>query len=273
MKIMEYRNFYFKIITKCFTLFLFCIFLIGCQNSKKNIDSADKITIDSIKQLTPLQKNDDIILKEDTLIKISKPFFVNGIKCYWEFTLEIFEDSPSGEGTIKLKSSKNNKILLSYSDIYYLEEFNKPDMNDYDFYGNRFVDVNFDGLKDFALYSRLSSGSGVTHTEVYVFDKPSKRFLPSELSGGEFEVNEKNKTVSTFQENGYRDYTTFVSHFDKKGSINCREYITREEIEVNKKTLLKRTYQKMINGRMVNGKIINGKIIKRTVDTVEFNGW
>jgi hypothetical protein len=99
---------------------------------------------------------------------------------------------------------------------------------------------------------------------VYLFNKSTKIFLLSkELSGGEFEINTKDNTVSTYWKMGVGFNSSKVHHFDKNGKIRFIETTTREVINGVKNDLLKTTYKK----------VINGKIIKTKIDTTKFEGY
>jgi hypothetical protein len=261
MKDMEYRNYYGKIINKYFCVLLILILLLSCQNSKNKSVLIKNISTDLLIQ--QVSKKETKYEKLDTLLKVSESFIVNDMKCFWEFNFITNDGVTGGEGAVHLKYSNTNKILLSHSDFYDLELFNSLDKINFDFNG-AFKDVNFDGLKDFVVYSWQNSGSGGAFYNVYLFDKLSKTFIVStELSGGEFELNKTNKTVSTYWKMGVGWNSSQVHHFDKRGKIKFTEITTREIIAEDTSDLLKTTYKK----------IVNGKIIKTEVDTANFEGY
>lgn len=201
-------------------------------------------------------------LKTDTLTKKSEPFKINGVNCYWEFTLIIHRGDKSGNSILNLKNSKTNKILLSNPDFIRLEKYRSTIKNNFDFKEN-FKDANFDGLQDFVVYSLEDSGSGGAFYNAYLFNKLSKTFvLSKELSGGEFQINKKDKTVLTFWKMGVGFNSTQVDHFGKNGKIKFTETTTREVIG-DTISLLKTTYKK----------VVNGKIIKTKIDTTKFEGY
>ena len=249
-------------------IFLFSFVLFGlfnsCQNSEKKTVSAEKISTDSIEQKISQHKKSEINdEKFDTLLKISTPFIVNGIKCFWEFELTVYEGEEGGNGINTLKNYNTNKVLLINEDYFDLELFNSIEKNNFDFNGE-FYDANFDGLKDFIVYSETGSGSGGSFFNVYLFNKKKNIFeISNELSGGEFEVNELDKTVSTHWRMGYGSNSSQVYHFDKNGKIKFTEITTQVIIDGDTTSLLQTIYEK----------VVDGKIIKTEIDTTKFEGY
>jgi hypothetical protein len=223
---------------------------LSCQNSKSNKVSEEN-TVEKEKVIT------------DTLIKVSEPFLINGIKCYWEFELTVYDGAKGGSGINKLKNHNTNKVLLLNEDYFDLDLFISIDKRNFDFNGE-FKDANFDGFKDFIVYSRTGSGSGGSVFNVYLFDKKKNIFkFSKELSGGEFEINEADKTVSTYWKMGVSWNSSQVHHFDKNGKIKFTEITTREVITGDTTSLLQTTYKK----------IVEGKTIKTEIDTTKFEGY
>lgn len=234
----------------------------NCNDRKEGILKSKIITDPKKNDFVVKSIEADNIIK-DSLIKKSEPFKINAINCYWEFTLIIDKGEEEGNSLVNLKNSNTNKILLSYSDYCDLELYNSINKNNFDFNGE-FKDVNFDGLKDFVAYSRQDSGSGGAFYNVYLFKKSTKTFLLSkELSGGEFEINTSDKTVSTYWKMGVGFNLSKVNHFDRTGKIRFIETTTREVIAGVTNDLLKTTYKK----------VVNGKIIKTKIDTTKFEGY
>lgn len=242
----------------------------SCQNSQENKNfeenntDNENIITDTFVQKVPEYKKPEINWeKSDTLVKVSEPFLINGIKCFWEFELTVYEGATGGSGIIRLKDHNTNKVLLVNEDYFDLYFFNSIDKNNFDFNGE-FKDANFDGLKDFIVYSREGSGSGGTFFNVYLFNKKKNIFeISDELSGGEFEINQTDKTVSTYWKTGVGWNSSWVHHFDKSGKIKFTEITTREIIEGDTTSLLQTTYKK----------VVNGKIIKTEIDTTKFEGY
>ena len=229
---------------------LLTMIALSCQNSKSNKVSEEN-TVEKEKVIT------------DTLIKVSEPFLINGIKCYWEFELTVYDGAKGGSGINKLKNHNTNKVLLLNEDYFDLDLFISIDKRNFDFNGE-FKDANFDGFKDFIVYSRTGSGSGGSVFNVYLFDKKKNIFkFSKELSGGEFEINEADKTVSTYWKMGVSWNSSQVHHFDKNGKIKFTEITTREVITGDTTSLLQTTYKK----------IVEGKTIKTEIDTTKFEGY
>lgn len=87
-------------------LHIFIILLLeGCINPTKNVEPTKgeikKAIINDTVSATELPE-----IKLDTLIKVSKPFKINGIECYWKHYI-----TDDGVKFI-LKSYKTNQILI-----------------------------------------------------------------------------------------------------------------------------------------------------------------
>ena len=162
----------------------FTLLFLSCKNSQNdkvseetNVDEG-KLKTDTLVQKVPEYKKTGINWdKSDTLVKNSEPFLINGIKCFWEFELIVNEEATGGSGINRLKNHKTNKVLLLNEDYFDLDLFNTIDKNNFDFNGE-FKDANFDGLKDFIVYSKTGSGSGGSAFNVYLFNKKKdKKFI------------------------------------------------------------------------------------------------
>jgi hypothetical protein len=246
------------------------IIVLSCQNSKDNTVSEENntdnenIITDTLVQKVPEYKKTEINWeKYDTFLKVSEPFLINGIECFWEFELTVYEGATGGVGINRLKNHSTNKVLLLNEDYFDLDLFNSIDKNNFDINGG-FQDANFDGFKDFIVYSRTGSGSGGIASNVYLYDKKRNVFeLSDELSGGEFQINETDKTVSTYWKMGVSWNSSQVHHFDKNGKIKFTEITTREIIDGDTTSLLQTTYKK----------VVDGKTIKTEIDTTKFEGY
>lgn len=245
----------------------FTLLFLSCQNSQNNkvseennVDEVKYTTDTLVQKVTEYKKTEINWEKSDTLVKISEPFLINGIKCFWEFKLIVYEGATGGSGINRLKNHNTNKVLLLNEDYFDLDLFNSIDKNNFDFNGE-LKDANFDGLKDFIVYSRTGSGSGGAMFKVFLFNTKKGVFeFSEELSGGEFELNEAEKTVSTYWKMGVGWNSTQVHHFDKNGRIKFTEITTREIIDNDS---LQTTYKK----------IVDGKTIKTEIDTTKFEGY
>ena len=175
----------------------------------------------------------------------------------------IYEDATGGVGINRLKEDSTKKVLLSNEDYFDLSLFNSIDKNNFDFNGE-FRDANFDGHKDFIVYSRTGSGSGGSAYNVYLFNKEKYLYeFSAELSGGAFQIDETNKTVSTYWKMGVGWNSSRMHHFDKNGKIKFTEITTREIVDGDTTSLLQTTYEK----------VVNGETVKTEIDTTKFEGY
>ncbi len=171
----------------------------NCNNRKEPILNLEK-NADSKRKTDIVSKIETTDLKTDTLTKKSETFKINDINCYWKYTIIIRSGEKSGISSLTLKNTYTQKTLLSNSDFSGLglyDGFTENELKE------NFKDANFDGLQDFVVYSQEESGSGGLFYRVYLFNKSSETFvLSEELSGGEFEINKTDKTVSTYWKMG-----------------------------------------------------------------------
>lgn len=236
-------------------LYLFIILLFSnCNNTKKPILKTEKTVASK-------NKTEAINLKTDTIITKSEAFKINGVNCYWEFTLIIDKGEKIGSSLLDLKDSISKKILLSHPD---LGRYDMTSKNNFDFKDN-FKDANFDGLQDFVVSSQENSGSGGTFYNVYLFNKALKTFvLSKELSGGELDINKTDRTVSTSWKMGCCYNTSQIHHFNKSGKIKFTAITTIEETNTTTENLLKTTYKKIVNGKTIK--------TRTEIDTTKFEG-
>lgn len=247
------------------------LFFLNCKNAPKVDRSiARDSSIEDVKSNNEINNAKDTSSKTtydnihvDTLIKISKPFALNGLTCYWK--LYITTDA---EKIIELYEFKTNRILASHQDIirFYetdfiyerdfnpLEYFNKINVDEI---GNEYlVDLNFDGFEDFSFKGHGSTAM-TDLTNIYLFDNKTHTFQYSEeLSDNTIvEIDRTNRKLETI---GFgMDYELTKKHyFDKKGKIKYTEVLTESykfidslNLEVNYKT-----YEKVINGKVVETK-------------------
>jgi len=162
--------------------------------------------------------------KLDT-IEIGNAFELNGLICQWEKVVT------ENEVILKLKNSQTNEILWEDNDLNYYENDLEENEILINFFDN-LIDFNFDGFKDFSVYSRgsmpMTSGTGI-----YLFNKHLTRFEYSEeLSNTRIEeLDSINKTLTTFSW-GIGHTETKVHYFDEFGKVIFTE-IQTEEIEMN----------------------------------------
>lgn len=245
---------------KLFYILIFLSFL-SCKNSKEtDFAVVENVQQDSIIESEPLPEYKEPIITEydepKTLVKKSKPFVINGIKCYWELTGSVYDDFYLVFGTLELKNNTNNKVLLSNEDMYYRSYFEDEDLS------LESQDANFDGFQDFVFSSRTGSGSGGSGYRIYFFDNNKKSF-DSLMEIGNLEINPANKTISGSWKMGAGWNSNEVHYFGKNGKIKYSENTIREVISGDTATLLKTTYEK----------IINKKVVETQIDTTKFEGW
>jgi hypothetical protein len=244
----------------------FTLLFLSCQNSQKsesfeknNIDEENIIT-DTLVQKVPEYKKTEINwAKSDTLVKISEPFLINGIQCFWELTLYLYKGEKSGSGKLELKNKKNGEIILNKEeDYYYLERLGVVD--DWQLNDDVFKDSNFDGYKDIILYNRGASGSAGEFSDIFLYNPLNRIYEKSEtLSGYNIDIDTITKTISSYAKNGAGYNVTDTIHFGKNGKIKYSEVTEREKINKSDgKPLFKITYNK----------VMNDKIVKTKIDTV-----
>lgn len=208
--------------------------------------------------LSDYQTSEISYYKQDTLFKVSEPFLINGIKCYWELKGIAYDDFYLVNATLQLKNYKTKKTLLSNNDVY-----------DRSFFDNDFNlsfdprDANFDGFEDFVLDSHASSGDGGSVYRIYFFDNKRKTFELPPLEIPNIEIDSLNKTISGSWKMGASHYSNYIHYFGEYGKMKFTEIFTDEIISVDTLILLKTTYEK----------IINKKVVETKIDTIKFEGW
>lgn len=218
------------------------LLLIGCKNTVKDISSKKAIVTDTV-STTEVPK-----IKIVTLFKLSKPFQLNNLQCYWKNYIN------SGEETIfTLINSKTEEKLfnetISVRDIDldsksndYFEKLNKE----------VFKDVNFDGFEDF-VYVSVGSMAMTSMTNIFVFNKVIGQFEFSEyLSDTSIEIDPVGKKLITSSFG--RDFEVTKTHyFNKSGKIKFTEVISEYSKSVDSIDfpVEYKTYEKIVNGKVV----------------------
>lgn len=199
----------------------------------------------------------------DTLTKTSTPFPLNNILFYWQHFFVIYDygnDKIGFDLKMSLKEKKSDATVFEY-------EFSPKYAEDYDFKSDHyfdtinkrhFTDMNFDGFKDFTIYSHGSMPM-TSSTNIYLFNTSTKVFDPSDLSDTNIEeIDSINKILSTSSFDWERIYLK-KHYFDKKGKVKFSEYISEEYFYPNDTT------QKLIR---TTTKIINNKELETRTDTI-----
>lgn len=202
----------------------------GCKNTvQKNSTPQKNATTDTVSTAkTTVHKYGENILK-------SKPFTINGMQCYWQQT-----DTVTDEGSmdlIKLKDYKTHRILVNHIEccLKYGFDFDAPE---------NFLDVNFDGYKDFLIRS-YGSMAAFEVTNIYLFNPKEKQFIPSDLSDNIITADSIHRRLITSSFD--RDYEKTQTHyFDRSGKLKYTEietaYTTPSEYKI---------FEKVVNGRVV----------------------
>lgn len=207
---------------KSIFIIIYILSLISCRGVKNIDDQTQKQNLDTTKSES---------------IKIGNPFEVNGLLCQWE---KVISDN---EIILKLKNSHTNEILWEYSDLNYYENDLEKNEILINFFDN-LEDLNFDGFKDFSIYSRGSNAS-TSMTNIYIFNNKTKQFEHSEeLSDTSIEeLDSINKTLITksfwWLWGGPSGACTKKHYFDEFGKVIFTE-IQKEEIEMNDTTEISR---------------------------------
>jgi hypothetical protein len=221
------------------------VFFMSCKNSvTKNLSTIKNVVIDTVVTGDPSE------IKCDTIIKVSKPFELNGILCYWENHIVCVEENIN-QIDINLKNNKTKQTLLQVS-------LDVEDSVDYksDIYFNKlnndhFQDLNFDGFKDFYYFSK-GSMLMTSLTNIYLFNNDAKSFEYSEyltaISVDEIDEKARKLITTSFD----RDYETTKTHyFDKSGKIKYTEVITI----YNTDSFEYKTYEKIVQGKVIESKV------------------
>lgn len=229
--------------------YIFIILLTAsCKNALHNNFHAEKIVLTDTVATEELPE-----YKADTLSKISNPFLLNKLLCYWEHFFVIYHYGGL-EITMKLYDYKSKKLLLKYEyQPKYEEDYDYKFVAYFDSINKRhFDDFNFDGYKDFTIYE-YGSMPMTSATVIMLFNNEAKTFEHSELSAPVIEeIDSVNKILTTHEwdmENAY--YKKY--HFNKNGKINFIENYTypNDTAIVHYK------------------KIINDKIVEQRTETIK----
>jgi len=243
-----------------YILFLFTL-LMSCHHSKNNFVTNSTTISDTI------SAEIEIEVKYDTIVKISEPFILNEISCYWKHFL-IIADYGLSDIIMELKENKTDRLIFRHFDyVKYEDDFNYKSDSYFDEINEKhFKDVNFDGYKDFIIRS-YGSMPMTDRTNINIFNKQTKTFDSQKDADGEYlsdtnidEIDTINKTLTTSSfsiEGVYRR----KHHFDNNGKIKFSEYLSEDFFYLND------TIEKRITKYT---KIINGKEVETKIDTTDF---
>lgn len=230
------------------------LLLVSCKNyTEPDVSMNNSIIRDSVSTY------ENTLPITDTIVKISEPFILNRILCYWKHTLVVY----GGEGydtLMELKDYNSERLLFSWEYAPELpEDFNLKAY--FNTINKNFIDVNFDGYKDIAIYSEGSIPM-TSKTNIYVFNANTKTFDSEEdLSDRIIEdVDSINKILTTSSFDWEATYEKRY-HFDKKGKIRYVEEISYRPLDTDYTISL---------GERVYQKIIKGKVVKTKIDTIPY---
>lgn len=232
------------------------LFLVSCKQPQSSFPTEKNIVVDTI-AIEELPN-----FKADTLTKISKPFLLNNLSCYWEHFFLVYDYGGIDFITMKLYDYKTKKILLEYEHRpKHYEDYDYKSEHYFDFINKRhFDDFNFDGFKDFTIYSHGSMPM-TSSTNIFLFNNETKTFEYSDLSDTVIEeMDSINRTLTTYS--FWLEGTSYTKYyFDKKGKIKFTELTSETYYYPNDTTEMK---------IMDYTKIINGEEIETKIDTIKF---
>lgn len=229
---------------------LITLITISCKNiTQSNLPIQEIEITDSIANVN----GQNTQTRTDTLTLKSKPFELNNMLCSWQHFFIIY-DYGGLEITMKLYDYKTKKLLLEYEyRPKYEKDYDYKSVTYFDSINKRhFDDFNFDGFKDFAIYT-FGSMPMTSGTVIKLFNNETKTFEDSELSAACVdEIDSINKILTThdwtMQYVCYKNY-----HFDNNGKIKfIEDYTYPNDTAV--------VYYK---------KIINEKIVEQRTDTLK----
>lgn len=230
-------------------LYIFIILsFLSCRNSKEVNISEEKIVVSDTASTKAISE-----IKTDTLTKISEPFTVNDIECYWKVSIIMEQgDYEGGYITRKLINNKTQKNILKDVDFYHINGYNEID---FEKEKRNFKDVNFDGLKDYITLNYSNSTPLNNFYNVHIFNSNIKSFdFSEELSDTGIEIDSFNRKVTSSY--GYREHSSYkIHHFDKYGKNKFTEEFSEDSGWRNDTiTVIYKFYKKIINGEVVKTK-------------------
>ena len=189
----------------------------------------------------------------DSLTVKGLPFTINGLRCYWNYTINLVARKKNPEYNARviyqdLTLQGTDSILFKaitspddYSNYYCL-----ADLEGYPSYNIDCKDINKDSWCDYEiLFERAAAGANTT-TTAYLFNPATRRFELSELfSGTNIEYDSAQNMIKTFWKMSVNDYV-YTHTFLKP---NKREVAYIEEEHHDGDSI---TYTKMVKGKVVS---------------------
>lgn len=186
----------------------------------------------------------------DTIVKTSNTFKINGIECIWKHYI-INE-----EVRFILKDFKTNQTLIDTD--YILNYISESDTSSTYFKTVNekcFVDLNFDGFKDFTCESRGSNGAMSNIVIIYIFNNKTKTFNESEeIYGNEILKIDKIKRSLILSHEWRHGQDSTIIYFNKLGKIKYTEVYSGYSSIIDTTTWVYNIYIKTINGKKVKEK-------------------
>lgn len=191
-------------------------------------------------------------IKLDSVNKVSKPFLLNDLLCYWDnYILN------NGEIKIQLKNFQTKEVLIaetidtSDSEIDYTQDTYFQKLAD-----DYFDDFNFDGYKDFYIYYRGSMAM-TSSIGIFIYNANTKAFEDSdELSANSIDSIDRQARKLLTSDFG-RDFTISKAHyFGRDGKLIYSEITTKSSryIDAVEFSVEFTIYEKVINGKVVEYK-------------------
>ncbi len=220
-------------------------------DSYADIDSFDFEESDAI--MIKYSYNDTLHFKKESIDTFrfftsyltSKQFKINGINCYWKYKL-----TETNEYRMELRNADNGNLLFISADILMYGSDNISLDNTKI---ENFIDINFDGFKDYIEYRHGLSGSGGSLYIAYVFN-PVKEFfeISGELSGGNLRADTITRSLHSSWSTSASDYSEEIKYFDDHGKIKYTEVIKHESISSDRRI---RNYKKIADNKVVESRI------------------
>ena len=238
---------------KTFFHIFIILLLVSCKNPIKNTSSTKTTVKDSLSTKTiEASINTELPSSNiDTIMKVSMPFKINGIECSWKHYI-------TNDGVrFILKNFTTNQVLIDTDFILtnVSECYNSPtyfDIVNKEF----FVDINFDGYKDFNFDSLGSNGAMSNSNISYIYDNKTNNFnLSEELSANAIlKIDSINRIL--IQRNEWRDgQDSTIIYFNKLGKIKSTEVFRYYSIKRETAMWEFQEYIKTFNNRIVTQKI------------------
>lgn len=225
---------------------LITLITISCKNiTQSNLPIQEIEITDSIADVNGQNTQTRI----DTLTLKSKPFELNNILCSWQHFFVIYNNNYL-EIEAKLFNNKTKTIILEYEESpKYPENYNYKSETYFDSINKKyFTDFNFDGLKDFSIYSYGSMPMN-NSTSIYLFNKTTKTFVYSEeLSNNVIEEIDALKRILKTSSWNMDSSTTKIHYFDKSGKLEFSE-----QFDYPNDTSIVH-YQRIVNQKIVEEK-------------------